>query len=261
MRKFGAVLSSLPRSQRWQALTTDNARLTYVLLLSSQFGNSAGTFILPPELFDVTNKREPGMGREAYLELVSAGLIYWDEAEQIVQVPGWYKANAIASRKQMAGPLKVLTESLPKSPARDRGMAELAVHLHDRALSFSPDHEAKPVFLDTASKLIKTYNLHTLLVDKMDLPDDLLIALSQDLLIDLPIQGHRQRQDKDRDTDRDRDNDRDRDTDSRAKSPNSGETPSAPPSPPANRGRSGRKPDPETQRTIDELGKRAKGGK
>lgn len=189
MRKFGAILSTLPRSERWRRLQSDNARVTYLLLQSSQFGNSAGCFVMPPELFAADNQRDPSDVSDAFDELEQVNLIRQDRAEKIIQLVGFYKANAVSSRKHLAGPLRILTEQLPRSAVVDAACCELAAHLVEKSLGWSPDHDARGAFLQTARDLIERFDLSTLMVsDTIGLSKALLETLSETLLIPLPIQ-------------------------------------------------------------------------
>jgi hypothetical protein len=134
MRNFGIIGTSVWRSQRFRHIAgkdRDGAQLTYLYLQTTVHGNSAGTFVLPPEMAALDRQRKPAEVRQHYEELRHVGLIRYDSAEEIVQLMGFYRFNSLGSRKHMAGPLHVI-RSLPQSYVRNLAACDLVVAMFER---------------------------------------------------------------------------------------------------------------------------------
>lgn len=123
--------TSIWRSKRFRALTSDSARLTYLYLHTTSHGNSLGAFVIPPEMAALDRKRPADEIREDYLELQKVGLIAYDPEEELLLIHGFYKFNAVGSRKHLAGPIK-LVASLPDSPVKVLAVCGLIVALFER---------------------------------------------------------------------------------------------------------------------------------
>jgi len=264
MRQFGIISSSLPRSRRWRSIAglcddVSSTRLTknvYQHLQYTKHGNSAGVFEYPPEMAALELQEPVDEIKRAFEILDQVGLIRYDPEEEIIQIVNFFKYNAPTSRKHLAGPLRIIREAIPNSPSRDAAAVELVLAMFERAQTWGNEVEAKGAFLQEAANLVKSLDLQ----EKIGLPTfnitiDLLIALSEALLIDLPIQGkgkgYGDNKTKDTDTETTR-----RQQGHGQKSPKSA---SHPPSPPAKSGQSGGKknvPD-DIRATIKSLGGRA----
>lgn len=263
MRQFGIISSSVWRSKRFRQLNSDLARLTYIYLHTTSHGNSAGAFIVSPEIAALELKRDGADVRTAFEELAEVKLIRYDPEEELVQIVNFFKFNSPTSRKHLAGPLRIITDALPASPVRDAAAIELILSMYDRASGWANNVEAKGVFLQEAATLVKSMHLQEMLCgDDFDLDIELLIGLSNDLLIELPIQGKEKDQGDNKTTDKTKTTIR-RQQDHGASSSNSGDTAQrVPPSPPADGGQSGRSKVPsDVQADIDALSARARGAK
>lgn len=189
MRQFGIVASSVWRSKKFRALESDVARLTYFYLHTTTHGNSAGVFVLPPEMAALEMKVTGEAVRLAYAELNRVSLVNYDPAEELVQIVNFYRFNAITSRKHLAGPLRVI-HSLPQSWVRSTAALELVLAIYERARGWDKTVEARGPFMQEAANLIRNFDLAGLITHpEHGLSIDLQIALSDDLLISLPIQG------------------------------------------------------------------------
>ena len=252
MRQFGLIGSSIWRSRRFRSLSTDTARLTYFYLHTSTHGNSAGCFVLPPELAALELRRDAADIREAIEELRDVELIRYDPDEELVQIIGFFRFNSPSSRKQLAGPLRVIREALPRSPVRDAAACDLIVAMYQRAMGWDPKIEARGAFLHDAASLVQELHLNdTLTSPEIGLPNDLLIGLSEALLIDLAIQGHYQDHRHNTITDTITDTTTITTTERGVR----GERPAqVRPSPPADGGRAARQTPEDIQRTIQKLG-------
>lgn len=192
MRQFGIIQSSIWRSKRFRELSSDLARLTYIYLHTTKHGNSIGTFEMPPELAALDMRRDADEVREGLAELARVKLIRHDPEEELVQIVNFFRFNSPSSRKQLAGPLKIVRDALPSSPVRDACACDLVVAMYQRAQTWGADVEARAAFLHEAAQLVHDLELKSLLASQeIGLSEALLIALSEALLIDLAIEGDR----------------------------------------------------------------------
>lgn len=198
------------RSSKFRALDSIEARLVYLYLHTSAHGNSAGCFHISPALIAAESKVSDVEAALAELERV--GLIRRDPSEDLVQIVAFFTFNMPSSRKQLAGPLAIL-EAIPRGPVLNALRAELAVALYTRAQEWEPTVEARGVFLNEAAKLIKAGGGTAIETGSVEVEDDILIALSEALLIDLSnglsIQKKRKRNGKDHDHGKDHGEDQD----------------------------------------------------
>lgn len=220
------------RSSKFRALKNTDARLLYLYLHTCTHGNSAGCFHISPTLIAAEAGVE-GVD-EALTDLEDVGLILRDPSEDLVQLRSFFAFNVPHSRKQLAGPLAVL-EALPRGRLRDAVSGELAVAVHEKALTFSGDHDARGAFMHHAAELMRGGGISSVNRGDIALSDAQRIALSEDLLIALSIQGHGKDQGKDQDHGEDHGEDQDH-----------GEG-----------AKSAQKPDQDIQDTISELQKKA----
>lgn len=194
MRNFGVISTSIWRSKRFRMLACDLSKLVYMYLHTTTHGTSAGVFVNPPELAALEMRQDAELIRDAYEELSEVGLIRYDSEEEMVQIVGFFKHNGPTSRKHLAGPLAIIYNSLPQSFVRDAAAIELVASIYERALTWDVSVEARAVFLSEAAKLIKNLHLEDAICDpKFGLDIGLLIGLSEDLLIDLPIQREKKK--------------------------------------------------------------------
>jgi len=108
------IATSIWRSRKFRALENDAARMTYLYLHTSKHGNSAGAFIMPPELAALELPFNSAQAGDALANLSDVGLIRRDEDEEMVQIVDFFRVNVISSIKHAAGPVSVL-EALPHS--------------------------------------------------------------------------------------------------------------------------------------------------
>lgn len=273
------ISTSVWRSRRFLALQTGEARMLYLYLHTTKHGNSAGTFEMPPEMAFLETKIDVDVIRESFIDMRSNGLIRYDEDEQLVQIRGFYKFNAISSRKHLQGPLKVL-DGLPDCDVKKLSVCDLAISIHERAVEWRDKiswlirgesrkqkgdaeslMQARAAFLEIAQEMIKRHRCQSLIFStEIGLPEKQRIALSEDLLIPLSIQGEGKDQGKGNGEDQDQDQGKDQDQDHPGTAKKRNAALSTPTSSPAEGSRSGRgKVDDQTQRTIAELTAKAKG--
>jgi hypothetical protein len=216
MRDFGKLSTSLWRSKRWRKIAPklegDKAmsrlvKNTYFYMHTSPHGNSIGAYVVPPELASFDMQEPADEIAKAYQVMCDVGLIRYDEEEGLAQIIGFFDFNAFTSRKHLAGSLKVF-HSLPSCDLKDLIAADIVVCIFHRTEAWradlawrgrdmktpkdQADHvrltEARSGFLEDASKLITNRRLTPILCsDKIGLSNELLIGLSDQLLIQLPI--------------------------------------------------------------------------
>lgn len=261
MRQFGMIASSIWRSKRFRQLTTDLARLSYIYLHTTTHGNSVGAFMMPPEMAAIEMRRDPDDVRAAFAELTACQLIRHDPEEELVQIRNFFRFNSPGSRKQLAGPVKIVREALPQSPVRDAVACDLAIAMYQRALTWERTVDARGAFMDEAARLINDLKLQNLIEsDEIGADKDLLIGLSVDLLIALPIQ--RQGKTDTNNTQTDTEKHTQTHTHTETERGYGGEVAQGvPPSPPADSGRSGRKLPEDLEASISEMRRKAGAGK
>lgn len=273
MRQFGIIASALPRSKRWIAIAelcngdkslTRLCKLVYTHLQYTKHGNSAGAFEYPPEMASFELREPPEEIAVCYEILNAVGLIRYDKDEALIQIVGFFRFNSPTSRKHLAGPLRIIMEALPASPVRDAAACELVVDMYKRAAAWENSVDAKGAFMQEAANIIRKLHLEDMLCSAdIGVDIDLLIALSTDLLIDLPIQGKGKDQGDNKTTDTDKTTETTRTQHNTGpKLSKSGVPPSAPHSTPAGGSRSGRgKIDKATAAIIADMTARSKGTK
>lgn len=182
MRKFGVIGSRVWRSSKFRNLHSIEARLLYLYLHTSAHGNSAGCFHISPTLIAAETGITDVEGSLSDLECV--GLIRRDSTEDLVQIAAFFTFNMPSSRKQLAGPLSVIA-ALPKGPVLNCACAELAIGLFLKAEEWDVKVEARGAFLHEAATLLKNGGKEAIISGVVEVDNDLKIALSKDLLIDL----------------------------------------------------------------------------
>jgi hypothetical protein len=286
MRQFGIISSSIWRSRRFRQLTTDLARLTYLYLHTTTHGNSAGAFVLPPEMAALELKVPSEDVRAAFNELAEVRLIRYDPEEELIQIVNFFRFNAISSRKHLQGPVRII-QALPHSWVRDTAACDLILAMFERREEWKEkaqrlrlsenrtDHteaakiiEAMSGFDQTAADLVKELRLEkTFASEQMGLEQAFISRMSEALLIALshtpigsPTDITDTEKEKEKTTDKTTEKITTTDkTTTTERGVQGGEGAlSAPPSPPADSGRSGRKLPEDVAATIASLGK-AKG--
>lgn len=218
---------------------------------------------MSPEIAALEMKRDPVQVRAAFEELAEVKLIRYDPDEELVQIINFFKYNSPTSRKHLAGPLRIINEALPSSPVRDAAAVELVLSMYERATGWANTVEAKGVFLQEAATIIQTLQLQDVLCGpEFDLDLGLLIGLSNDLLISLPIQEEGKDQGDNKTTDKTTETTRRQQDQGGGSSNSGGYAQRGPPSPPAEGSQSGRSKVPgDVQADIDALTAKAAVGK
>lgn len=204
MRQFGIISSSIWRSKRFRQLHNDLARLVYLYLHTTTHGNSAGAFVLPPEMAALELKVPAEGVRAAFVNLAEARLIRYDPEEELIQIINFFRFNAISSRKHLQGPVRII-QALPYSPVRDCAACDLVLAIFERREEWREkatrlrrseqrnDHaeaqkilEAMAGFDTTAADLIKELKLEPMLTSaEIGLDAETLEGIGEALLIPL----------------------------------------------------------------------------
>lgn len=254
------IASSIWRSKRFRQLETDLGRLSYIYLHTTTHGNSVGAFMMPPEMAAVEMRRDPVEVKRGFQELAHVGLIRHDPDEELVQITNFFRFNSPSSRKQLAGPIKIVRDILPQSHVRDCTACDLAIAMYERALTWDRTVDARGAFMDEAARLIRDFKLHNLIAsDEIGAEIDLLIGLSNDLLIELPIQTEGKTEGNHTQTETQTHTEKQTQTQTQTGRAHSSKVPQdAPPSLPANRGRSARSLPDDVQADIDAMRQKAR---
>jgi len=267
VRQFGIISSSIWRSKRFRQLGSDLARMTYLYLHTTVHGNSAGAFVLPPEMAALELKVPAADVRAVFIELAEARLIRYDPEEELIQIVNFFRFNAISSRKHLAGPVRII-QALPHSPVRDYAAFDLILAMFERREDWNEkalrlkrsehrsDHieagkilEAMSGFDTTAADIVKEMKLEPMLTSQeIGLDARTLDRLGEALLIPLshtpihsPIHSPSDTTETEKTTETDKTTDKTTTkTTTTERGVQGGEGPqSRPPSPPADSGRSG----------------------
>ena len=127
MRKFTTVSPKLWTSRRFRALSSDDARLLYLFLMTGPYQNIAGVFPLmdaiPQELLGWDAARYT----KARQKLVEGEMICFDEVTGEIMVRRWFQ-NTIEkapSPKTYIGAQRTLAEDVESETLREAALAEL----------------------------------------------------------------------------------------------------------------------------------------
>lgn len=124
MRDFSKVSPSLWHSERFIGLASDDARYTYLYLLTSEHQTSAGCYRLP-DAYAAADLRWPVERYEqARSELVKAGLIRFDAAASVLMITRWFRFNPPMNPKHHQG-IRHILERLPSQAICADATAEL----------------------------------------------------------------------------------------------------------------------------------------
>jgi hypothetical protein len=120
MRDFIKVSPSLWRSKKFRSLTTSDAQLAYVYVLTNPHCNSAGCYDLP-KLYACTDLGWPEKAYNKALDsLLIAGLILFDAAETTILITNWVAFNEPTNPKHAIGILTQLSQASSISLKRQR---------------------------------------------------------------------------------------------------------------------------------------------
>ena len=124
MRNFAKISPSIWRSQKFQSLGTDTAKLLYLYIHTCPHVTSLGCYVLPLGYI----MTDLGWGeqkiREAMQALHQSGLIEWCEQEEVVSITRFLDFSPITNRKHAQGMLR-LWASLPDCTLKNSVLSEL----------------------------------------------------------------------------------------------------------------------------------------
>jgi hypothetical protein len=103
MRDFTKISPSVWRSQRFNALATDDARYLYLYLLTCEHQTNAGAYHLPHGYACDDLRWEKDRFAAAFAELVAASLVIHDATTAEIAITRWFKHNAPMSESHLIG--------------------------------------------------------------------------------------------------------------------------------------------------------------
>lgn len=124
MRDFSKVSPTLWHSERFNSLTSDDAKLTYLYLLTSEHQNSAGCYRLPDAYAAADLRWQLDRYRAARVELENAGLIRFDASASVVMITRWFRFNPPMNSSHLKG-IKHILARLPSQQIWEEAAAEL----------------------------------------------------------------------------------------------------------------------------------------
>lgn len=111
MRDYSKVSPTVWRSKKFRSLPDVLSRHVYLYLLTCPHANSAGCFDLHPMYacadLGITEKQYG----DCLANLVTVGLVAWDDAENTVLIENWIEYNAPANPKHAMGMLAQLDQA------------------------------------------------------------------------------------------------------------------------------------------------------
>jgi Fe2+ or Zn2+ uptake regulation protein len=110
MRDFSKVSPVLWRSKRFRNLPSDQARLTYLYLLTNKHQTSAGAYELPPAYAADDLGWCVSTVKTALKELETAGLIHVDEQTNELMITRWFKHNGPTNPSHRKGVVKCISQ-------------------------------------------------------------------------------------------------------------------------------------------------------
>ena len=124
MRDFSKISPTLWHSERFNGLAHDDARYTYLYLLTSEHQTSAGCYRLPDAYAAADLPWPVERYRKARDELVKAELIRFDAIASVLMVTRWFRFNPPMNEKHLIGVRHIL-ERLPSETIWADATAEL----------------------------------------------------------------------------------------------------------------------------------------
>ncbi len=126
MRDFNKVSPTLWQSSRFMDLPSDDGRFLYLYLLTCHHQNSAGCFWLP----DGYACNDIGWDRQRYeaarATLMDAGLIQYDDGNQVILIERWYKHNPPMNQSHVKG-IETSLRQCPSIELRDYAHNQLRI--------------------------------------------------------------------------------------------------------------------------------------
>jgi len=132
-RDFSKVSPAFWRSKKFRGLPTDQARLVYVYMLTSEHQTSAGAYRLPPAYAADDLGWPVDMFKTAMDQVEDASLIVCDSETDEILITNWFKHNRPMNHKHRKGIVSTF-ERLESDELRELGLTNLE--------SVSPDPDA-----------------------------------------------------------------------------------------------------------------------
>lgn len=121
-KRFTKISSSLWRSKRFIALS-DDAKLVFIYLLTSEHITSAGCCRLPDGYALVDLNWTPDRYRSARQELVDSGMVVFDTATSDLFVTGWFRHSPAMNQSHQKSIERCISE-IESDAVRERAEEE-----------------------------------------------------------------------------------------------------------------------------------------
>ncbi len=112
MRDFTKISPRLWHSERFNGLKSDDARLAFLYVLTSEHQNSAGCYRLPDAYAAADLSWPVERFQKARVELAEADLIVYDAKSSVVMVRDWFRHNPPMNPMHRKG-IQHILERLP----------------------------------------------------------------------------------------------------------------------------------------------------
>ena len=108
MREFSKVSPAVWLSKRFTNLASDDAKLCYLYLLTSEHQNSAGVYRLKDEYAVADLRWTMDRYFNARAQLIEADLIRFDADTSTVMIKRWFRHNGPMNESHYKGVMKVI---------------------------------------------------------------------------------------------------------------------------------------------------------
>jgi hypothetical protein len=124
-REYSKVSPRLWQSGRFSTLPSDDAKLAFLYLLTSEHQNSAGCYRLPDGYATADLRWTLDRYRKARDQLVKAGMIRFDQNESVVMIERWVRHNPPMSEDHLIGIERIL-ERIDSDEIREAALEALS---------------------------------------------------------------------------------------------------------------------------------------
>ncbi|MCP4184848.1 MAG: hypothetical protein GY761_16270 [Hyphomicrobiales bacterium] len=124
MREFSKISPSLWHSKRFQNLQSDDAKLSYLYLLTCEHQNSAGAYRLPAGYACHDLGWDAGRYQKTTEELQESDLVIFDHDTDEIMIRRWFKHNPPMNKNHRKGIVSAL-ERLDSELLYETGFSEL----------------------------------------------------------------------------------------------------------------------------------------
>ena len=279
-RRYGPIGTSVWDSDKFLSLENDTSRLGYLYLIACPHGNSVGVFRLPVSYFAADRRTEKETAEAMLDDMERVNLIERGKDDQI-RITKWFWNDTGANNPSTASAFcKVFNDTrlVKRGDLRLHALVEMVIATLTKAEGWNPDSAPFSKMIKDLQNLIASETKRdvpamrrALSMHQMPEPNTILHSVLDTVSYTVgehgvahlwDIEHVKLIQETETDTETDTDMETDTDNGDVGRTENiRRNASSAPPSPPADSGQSGRKVSEETQRIIAELGAKSRGTK